>query len=127
MRLSKRMPEFDTLFLFSYYEWQGSGDGIMTNDNLDHSTQALSQQQMHEQLWVAAASGDCGAIRVLAMSGVDIDARNEDGFTAFNIATRHGHSDAAMTILAVREVRFAKTLGEDPATFFETDTAKKTA
>lgn len=78
----------------------------------------MNQEQLQQKLWAAAAAGDCGAIRVLAVEGVDIDARNEDGFTAFNLATQRGHANAAMTILAAREMQFARRLGQDPAEFF---------
>ena len=83
----------------------------------------MSEQQstvsLEARLWKAAALGDCKTIRMLAMGGAGIDARNEDGFTAFNIATQNGHSDAAMAILAAREMRYAKELGVDPAEFYK--------
>lgn len=78
-----------------------------------------------QKLWDAASKGDCQAIRILAMEGVDINARNEDGFTAFSLATANGHADAAMTILAAREMQFARQLGEDPAEFFKIKEAPK--
>ena len=76
------------------------------------------KQAMQQNLWAAAAAGDCAAIRMLAMGGVDIDARNDEGFTAFNIATMKGHTDAAMTILAAREFKYARQLGMTAEEYF---------
>ncbi len=84
--------------------------------------QDVNQKELQNRLWIAAANGDCKTIRVLTMSGVDIDARNAEGFTAFNVATQHGHSEAATTILAAREMQFAQKLGEDPAEFYQVKT-----
>lgn len=83
-----------------------------------------TEQALQEKLWQAAANGDCKTIRILAMSEVDIDARNEEGFTAFNLATQSGHADAAMAILAAREMRFARDLGVDPAEFYKAEKPK---
>lgn len=91
----------------------------------------LPPETMNQKLWEAAKAGDTKLIRILAMAGVDIDVRNENGFTAFNIATQHGHSDAAMTILAAREMQYARTIGVDPVEFLQVgqaeDADKKTA
>ncbi len=86
----------------------------------------MTQSDVQQWLWKAAREGDCEKIRILAVHGVDIDARNEDGFTAFNIATEHGHADAAMTILAAREMNYARSIGEDPAAFYGLDGAPET-
>lgn len=68
-----------------------------------------------EQLWIAAKAGDCGTIRMLAMSEqVDVNAKNEDGFDAFNIATQAGKAEAATAILAAREVQYMRELGLIP-------------
>lgn len=69
---------------------------------------------LQEELWTAAKDGDCGAIRRLVMKGVDIEAKDRLGRTAFNIATQYGHSNAAMTILAAKELKFMMELGLDP-------------
>ena len=74
----------------------------------------LTSEDLQKQLYVAAAAGDCTAIRMLAMHGADLDARNEEGFTAFNLATMNNHPQAAMTILAAREYNYFKKLGTDP-------------
>ncbi len=76
------------------------------------------QKILQEQLWDAAARGDCRKIRILSVAGVDFDARNEDGFTPFNVATQYGHSDAAMTILAARELQYLQEMGVDPSDYF---------
>lgn len=73
---------------------------------------------MQQQLWAAAAAGDSAAVRMLAMGGVDLEARNEEGFTAFNIATMKGHTDTAMTILAAREFKYAQHLGMSAEEYF---------
>jgi hypothetical protein len=68
------------------------------------------KDDMQRKLWDAAARGDTPAVRMLVMAGIDIDARNGDGFTAFNLATMNGHHDTALTILAGREFRYAQAL-----------------
>jgi ankyrin repeat protein len=74
--------------------------------------------EMQQKLWHAAATGDSAAIRMLVMGGVDLEVRNEEGFTAFNIATMKGHTDTAMTILAAREFKYARALGMTPEDYF---------
>lgn len=69
---------------------------------------------MQERLWAAAKQGDCGIIRQLVMKGVDIEAKDRLGRTAFNIATQYGHSNAAMTILAAKELKYMMELGLEP-------------
>lgn len=91
----------------------------MDNDN------KRTEPLMETRLWKAAEQGDCKTLRILAMGGADFNIRNDDGFTPFNIATQNGHSDAAMTILAAREMQFARLLGEDPVTFFTTNEAPR--
>lgn len=68
-----------------------------------------------EQLWAAAGTGDSATIRALAMEGVDVDARNPDGFTAYNLATQNGHHNTALTILAFRKMKYFGTPGLAPA------------
>ncbi len=84
----------------------------------------ITLEGLEEKLWKAAARGDCQTIRMLAVTGVDIDARNEDGFTAFNIATQNGHSEAATTILAAREMQYARSIGVDPAELYGSKNSK---
>ena len=71
---------------------------------------------LQHKLWEAAARGDSETIRHLAVAGaVDIDARNEDGFTAFSLATQHGHHNTALTILAARDLKYFGRMGIAPA------------
>lgn len=68
---------------------------------------------MQKKLWEAASKGDSAMIRILAMGGVDLDAPNDEGFTAFSLATRNNHADTAMTILAAREMQYLRSIGAD--------------
>jgi hypothetical protein len=69
-------------------------------------------------LWHAAKNGDCYAIRLLVMDGVDIDARDAQGRTAINIATQYNQRDALKTLLAGKEMRRMAKLGELPNSVF---------
>lgn len=69
-------------------------------------------------LWLAAKNGDCYAIRLLVMDGVDLEARDSQGRTALNIATQYNHKEAVKTLLAAREMRRMATLGELPSSVF---------
>ena len=80
--------------------------------------EGVNTRAMHERLWRAAERGDAQTIRYLFIEGVNLDAPNDDGFTAFNLATQNGHHDVAMVILAAREMQFAQGTGENPGTFF---------
>lgn len=80
---------------------------------------ATEQDKLQALLWNAAAMGDSGMVRRLAMAGVDMEARNDEGFTAFNIATMRGHADTARTILAVREFRYTQALGMSAEAWLE--------
>ena len=81
-------------------------------------TENIALADQH-RFWLAASNGDCETIRLLAMKGVDIEARNSEGYTAFNLATKNGHSKAAWTLLAAKEMQFARRLGVDPAEFYK--------
>lgn len=63
------------------------------------------------RLFKAAEKGDKTAIRALVFDDVDFDARDEEGRTAFNIATQHRHSDAAQTLLAAKQMKAMQRLG----------------
>ncbi|KAG2484151.1 hypothetical protein HYH03_017032 [Edaphochlamys debaryana] len=52
------------------------------------------------KLWDAAEAGDVGALRRVLASGVDVDARDEDGTTALHFAAAHGHVEAVRVLLA---------------------------
>lgn len=65
-----------------------------------------------KKLFEAARTGDKATIRSLVFDDtVHFEARDEQGRTAFNIATQFGHADAAQTILAARESRYLRDLG----------------
>lgn len=81
--------------------------------------EGVNTRAMHEKLWRAAERGDAQTIRFLFIEGVNLDVPNDDGFTAFNIATQNGHHDVAMVILAAREMQYAENLGENPAEFYK--------
>jgi len=86
-----------------------------------------NENKLHEKLWDAAARGDNEAIRMLVMNGVDLEARNEDGFTAYNLATQQGHVNTALTILAARNMAYETKLGFTPANSLEFSTRRKSA
>jgi len=64
-----------------------------------------------EKLWAAAAKGDQGMIRALVFEDIDFDARDDQDRTAFNIATQYGHSAAAQTILAAKNMKEMQRMG----------------
>ena len=71
-------------------------------------------------LWMAAKEGDCYAIRLLVMDGVDLDARDPQGRTAINIATQYNQKQALKTLLAGKEMRRLANVGDLPqSAFFE--------
>lgn len=73
---------------------------------------ATDSQQLHQRLWEAASRGDSAAVRMLAMNGVDVDVRNPDGFTAYNLATRNGHYNTALIILTARQMKYLGQAGQ---------------
>lgn len=82
------------------------------------ATGAPVSRLKEKALWHAARSGDCYAIRLLIMDGVDIDARDAQGRTAINIATQYNQKDALKTLLAGKEMRRMAKLGELPSSVF---------
>ncbi len=75
---------------------------------------------LERMLRAAAKDGNCAVIRRLVMAGVDLDARDDGGRTALNIATQYNRTQAIKTLLAAREMRRMAALGELPKTaFFE--------
>lgn len=67
------------------------------------------------QNWFQAAKeGDIATIRALIVAGVDINARDDQERTAFNIASQFKHTDIMTTILAARQMSFLKQIGLDP-------------
>jgi hypothetical protein len=68
-------------------------------------------KKAEQKLWEAASRGDSATIRALAMTtDIDINARNEDGFTAYSLATQKGYHNTALTILAARHMRYMSNL-----------------
>lgn len=87
----------------------------------------LNYQDLNEQLREAARAGDCYKIRLLVMGGADVDDRDEDGWTAFNIATATGHTEAATTLLAARQLSYIRQLGVDAQDFYEAPARRRVA
>lgn len=87
----------------------------------------FTQDDLNQQLREAARVGDCAKIRLLIMSGADINARDEDGWTAFNFATSYGYSRAATTLLAARQLTYIRQLGVDAQDFYETPAVRRAA
>ena len=67
------------------------------------------------ETWFAAAeAGDNATIRALIVAGADLDARDAQERTAFNIASQNRHTDVMTTLLAARQMAFVKRIGFDP-------------
>ncbi len=66
-----------------------------------------------DALWEAAKTGDSATIRVLALKGVDLDARNEEDYTALHLARRHNHPSTVRAILAAREFQYLQKVGAE--------------
>jgi ankyrin repeat protein len=67
--------------------------------------------ELTNRLWQAAAAGDTTTIRMLAQHGVDLDAPDEDGLSAFDIATLHDCGPTARAIQAGREFQYLQKVG----------------
>lgn len=65
----------------------------------------MTPNEMQQALWDAAKKGDKEKIRMLVVAGADVNAADEDGRTAMNIASQHGQADAYKTLLAAREMQ----------------------
>ncbi len=87
----------------------------------------LTQDDLNEQLREAARNGDCGKIRLLVMTGAEVDAQDAEGWTAFNIATSTGQHQAATTLLAARQISYIRKLGVDAQDFYEAPAKRRVA
>ena len=71
----------------------------------------MTNQSAQARLFAAAKTGDKAAIRALVFEDIDFGARDEEGRTAFNIATQHNKIDAAQTILAAKQTKDLQNMG----------------
>jgi hypothetical protein len=81
-----------------------------TENNLNVN---VVRQEVQEKLWRCVESGNYKGIRQAIMSGADVDAKDEQGRTAFQIATQRADTEAAWIILAARDLKFKVALGLD--------------
>src|SRR5690606_13622410 len=86
---------------------------------------SAKESKMQIALWQAAMAGDCYAIRMLVMEGVDLEARDAQGRTAFNIATQYNQQNALKTLLAAREMKRMAKIGDLPDSNFFRKFAQK--
>ncbi len=90
-------------------------------------TSPTAPSNAQQQLWEAAMKGDSATIRALAAAGVDLDALNEEGLTAFALATQHSQADTAMTILALREAQYMTKVSVDQRAAVAVEQTRKSA
>jgi ankyrin repeat protein len=76
------------------------------------------QAMKHKALWMAAQKGDCYALRLLVVDGVDLDMRDDQGRTALNIATQYNQTQAIKTLMAAKEMQRMARLGDLPNSAF---------
>lgn len=96
-----------------------------TMDDAETQVVSAKETKMQIALWQAAMTGDCYAIRMLVMEGVDLEARDGQGRTAFNIATQYNQQNALKTLLAAREMKRMAKMGDLPdSNFFRKFTQK---
>ncbi len=75
------------------------------------TAQIIKDAAMLDRLWKAAETGDSAMVRILAMKGVDLDACNENGLNAYNLAHMNNHHGTAKAIQAGREFQYLKRVG----------------
>jgi hypothetical protein len=85
-----------------------------------------------ESWFKAAAAGDTATIRAMVVAGIDLEMRDDQERTAFNIASQNRQTDVMTTILAARQMRFVQKIGLDPFAVrpdvaMDTGTPRKTA
>ena len=78
------------------------------NDNL---SEVSDMQKQQERLWDAAVAGNCAEIRRSVISGADINMVDEEGRSAFQMASQCNQVDAMRTILAVKELIDMEKMG----------------
>lgn len=71
----------------------------------------MEQADLNSRLWRAAEEGDCAAIRRLIINGADLNAKDDDGRNAFQIASQEAQSDAMTTILAAKQMLELEKMG----------------
>ena len=80
----------------------------------------ILKDPIQKQLWQAAEKGDCGQIRIAIVNGADIDARDDQGRTARNIASQYGHVEALKTLTAAKQMMFfAEQEGSEEQNFIQ--------
>ena len=73
---------------------------------------------MEELLRAAAREGDCYTIRRLVLAGADIEAKDEQGFSAINYAAQYKQTSAMKTLLAAKDMKAYAQKGAMPDNFF---------
>lgn len=71
----------------------------------------MEQTELNQRLWEATEAGDCANIRRLIVSGADLNAKDEQGRNAFQIASQTSDSDAMTTILAAKQMLELEKMG----------------
>ena len=71
----------------------------------------MDQTELNQKLWDATEAGNCADIRRLIVSGADLNAKDEVGRNAFQIASHFGNSDAMTTILAAKQMLELEKMG----------------
>lgn len=73
---------------------------------------------MEDLLRAAAREGDCYTIRRLVLAGANIDAKDDQGFTAINYAAQYKQVSAMKTLLAAKDMKAYADKGAMPENFF---------
>jgi hypothetical protein len=62
----------------------------------------------------AAADGDLATVRTMIVDGFDVDCRDDQDRTAFQVAAQNMKTDVMTTILAARQMSYLRRMGVDP-------------